>query len=299
MLGESIGQRYLASSDRLIGIIGESGVGKSSVIKGMFAGVELTNDDEGVNVRPSPLIQMRRDGKFRAKTFHIDFRFESAFVQPHEIANAIRAAIEDKRRVIVEHFDTIYDLLGINAELLLGIGEEIIVARPDVLGPYPSDISRAIKGSAVYRRMAHSAEDITSLILERDYGYPRPEYHSDVMRGFVIDFEERPEDLDLDELEGKVLAIIEAGVPICKSDDDHISIGEEGHECRNPRLHVSNSREITNFRLVKEVQYDAHTDTYGLIGLVGEPRPGRFVGRHPKDPLECASAEHPSSDTEN
>ena len=54
MLGESIGQRYLASSDRLVGIIGESGVGKSSVIKGMFAGVELTNDDEGVNIRPSP-----------------------------------------------------------------------------------------------------------------------------------------------------------------------------------------------------------------------------------------------------
>ena len=46
ILGQQISERYLSPLDRLIGVIGDSGAGKSSIIKGMFPGLELTNDDE-------------------------------------------------------------------------------------------------------------------------------------------------------------------------------------------------------------------------------------------------------------
>ena len=48
-LGMQIAQQYLSPFDKLIGIIGEAGSGKSMLVKGMFPGLELTNDDEGVN----------------------------------------------------------------------------------------------------------------------------------------------------------------------------------------------------------------------------------------------------------
>ena len=54
-LGMQIAQQYLSPFDKLIGIIGEAGSGKSMLVKGMFPGLELTNDDEGVNVRPLPI----------------------------------------------------------------------------------------------------------------------------------------------------------------------------------------------------------------------------------------------------
>ena len=56
-LGQQIAQQYLSPFDQIIGIIGEAGSGKSVLIKGMFPGLELTNDDDGVNVRPLPLLE--------------------------------------------------------------------------------------------------------------------------------------------------------------------------------------------------------------------------------------------------
>ena len=55
-LGMQLMQMYLSPFDRLIGIIGEAGSGKSALIRGMFPGLELTNDDNGVYVRPLPLL---------------------------------------------------------------------------------------------------------------------------------------------------------------------------------------------------------------------------------------------------
>ena len=46
-LGMQIAQQYLRPMDKLIGIIGDAGSGKSMLVKGMFPGLELTNDDEG------------------------------------------------------------------------------------------------------------------------------------------------------------------------------------------------------------------------------------------------------------
>ncbi|MBQ3660959.1 MAG: alanine-tRNA synthetase second additional domain-containing protein, partial [Firmicutes bacterium] len=57
-LGAQIAQQHLSPFDHIIGILGESGAGKSMLIKGMFPGLELTNDDAGVNVRPLPLLNI-------------------------------------------------------------------------------------------------------------------------------------------------------------------------------------------------------------------------------------------------
>ena len=55
-LGIQIAQLYLSPFDRIIGFIGEASSGKSALVKGMFPGLELTNDDDGVNIRPLPLL---------------------------------------------------------------------------------------------------------------------------------------------------------------------------------------------------------------------------------------------------
>ena len=41
-LGMQLVQLYLSPFDKLIGIIGEAGSGKSALIRGMFPGLELT-----------------------------------------------------------------------------------------------------------------------------------------------------------------------------------------------------------------------------------------------------------------
>lgn len=269
-LGSVIGQRYLSPEDKLIGIIGEPGTGKSSVVRGMFPGLELTNDDEGINMRPCPLIKMHNDGRFLSHSFHIDFQFESAFAQPYEIAEAVKAALKDGRRVIVEHFNELYPVLGLNAQCLIGIGENIIVARPNIFGPFPKDIKSRIDGTAYLRKMAHSAEDITSMVLEEEFGYVPPTYHSDVPHGFVIKFDSKPENIDLDLVERKVREVIAAGTRIDKKDENHITVGDRTVECTGPRIHVGNSSEIVNFRLLKTIRYDEINDVYCLVGIVGE-----------------------------
>ena len=64
-LGEQISHRHLNYSDRLIGIVGDAGAGKSSLIKGMFPGLQLSNDDDIVNPRKmlKRLTQMAEDGE--------------------------------------------------------------------------------------------------------------------------------------------------------------------------------------------------------------------------------------------
>ena len=69
-LGQFLAQMYLSPNDKLIGIIGEAGSGKSALIRGMFPGLELTNDDNGVYVRPLPLLEMDKGfAFFSAKNF--------------------------------------------------------------------------------------------------------------------------------------------------------------------------------------------------------------------------------------
>jgi hypothetical protein len=268
-LGHQIAQRHLSPVDRLIGIIGDAGAGKSLLIKGMFPGLELTNDDEGINLRPLPLLKHSERGFFNSHTFHVDIRFEMAFTQIHVLVDAIKSAFENDKRVIIEHFELIYPYLGLNAEILIGIGEEVIVTRPNIFGPLPKDIADIVFKSIKYRKMAHTAEDLTCKVLEEQFGLEHARVHADVKHGFLLEFPEIP-DVDLQLLEDKVKEYINNGVDVCYSDEMHIRLGKsEIYHCTGPRIHVRNTGDIENFQLIKEFLYDPFSRAYTLVGLVG------------------------------
>jgi hypothetical protein len=275
MVASELAQRYLYPTDLVVGIIGAEGSGKSTLIKGLFPGLELTNDDDGVNLQPAPIYNFSPDNYFAPHTFHVDIRYESAFRQRYEIVEAITKAISHGRRVVIEHFDLIYDALGYNAQILFGIGEEIIVARPNVFGPFPAAIKTVVDKTIKYRLMAHSAEDITSMVLERDYNYRIPIHHSDVKHGFVLNFPTKP-DIDLAELEAKVKEIIRLDQPIISEGEEGILVGESAIPCTGPRTHVKHTGQIKNFRLVKKFGYHPISKEYMLIGIVGPKEPAGY-----------------------
>ncbi len=268
VLGQQISERYLSPLDRLIGVIGDAGAGKSSLIKGMFPGLELTNDDDGINVRPLPLLKNIDKGFFTSHTYHVDIRFEMAFHQIHVLAEAVKQALAHDKRVIVEHFDLLYPILGSNADVLLGVGGEVIVVRPNVFGPFPPELISVVTRTLQYRKMAHTAEDITARILLNDYGATLPFGHRDVHRGFVLEYPVEI-DADLREVEKKVKRIIDDGIRVCYFDEGHIKMGEGVWTCTGPRTHVKNTEDIENFRMVPEYKYDLKTKSYLIIGLVG------------------------------
>ncbi len=264
--GMQIAQQYMSPFDLLIGVIGESGSGKSMLIKGMFPGLELTNDDNGVNIRPLPLLDVDEHGFFRPHTYHVDIRFESAFTQLHVIADAIKRALKRHDRVIVEHFDLIYPILGINAHLLIGVGEEIIITRPNIFGPEPDMISRIVFKSIKNRRHTASAELLVEHCLQE---YHVGQYsHGDVRHGFIISFEEKP-NFDIQELEAKVKHLIDLDLPISYQDEMHVNIGEYLHYCTGPRMQAESTGQIKKFSLHKEFLIDDFTKRYLLVGIVG------------------------------
>jgi len=271
MLGEQISHRHLSINDRLIGIVGDAGSGKSSLIKGMFPGLELSNHDNGMN--PGKIMQIRDplDSMGDAATFHMDIRFQMAFTQMHEIVTFVRTALIKRRRLIIEHFDLLYPHLDMNAEILVGIGEEIIIARPTVFGPTPKDIYDIVYPSAKYRKMAHTAEDITMLVIMKEYGMPRTWTTTDVRKGFVMAFTKPPEvnAAELDALEKRVNEIIAADLSVSYLNEEYIKIGDDHIKCAGPRIHVRSTGEIENFRLMKEIFHDPMRGEYLLVGLVG------------------------------
>ncbi|QUH27772.1 alanine-tRNA synthetase second additional domain-containing protein [Vallitalea guaymasensis] len=267
-LGHQISQRYLSPLDNLVGVIGDAGAGKSVFIKGMFPGLELTNDDDGVNVRPLPLLDGADTGFFSSHTYHIDVRFESAFTQIYMLADAVKEAVSNGKRVIVEHFELLYPYLNMNADIIIGIGEEVIVTRPSIFGPCPGDIANIVHKSIKYRRMAHTAEDLTGFVLEKLFGFEHCEGHNDVKHGFVLEFDTKP-NIDIDVLEEKTKELINKNVDVCYVDDNHISIDNIKFPCTGPRIHLKNSSEIEHFKLVKELKYNPLTNSYALIGIIG------------------------------
>ena len=267
-LGMQIAQLYLSPFDKLIGIIGEAGSGKSMLIKGMFPGLELTNDDDGVNVRPLPILDLEGSGFFTAHTYHVDVRFEAAFTQLGTLAEAILEAIQKGKRVIVEHFDMIYPLMHErNADLMIGVGDEIIVSRPTIFGPLPSELHDKVSKSIVYRRMAHTAEDLCEIFLpEEEYKRAR---HRDIKHGFLLAFDDHEPDVDLDELELKVSTAIASDLPITYVDDGHVKIGDIVHPCTGPRTHVMSTGKVEEFRLLHRIVYDPIERCYLIAGRVG------------------------------
>jgi len=269
-LGNDLAQAYLSPDDQLVGLVGDAGAGKSLLIRGMFPGVTLTNDDNGINIRPLPVLEDAERNEFNTHTYHVDARFETAFTQPWRLAEAIEEALVDGRRVVIEHFDLLADHLEIDADLLVGIGEEVLITRPGVFGPSPQEVADIVFKSIRYRRMAHTAEDLITEILWEE-GLEKPTYHSDVKSGFVLQFEDKP-GFDFSELEDRVKGIIAQDVRINFHDDKHIRVGENIYSCQGPRIHVKRTGDIENFKLVKDLKYDPNTNRYLLAGLVGTER---------------------------
>ena len=117
-LGQTIAHLYMSPNDKLIGIIGEAGSGKSALIRGMFPGLELTNDDNGVYIRPLPILDVtEQSGFYTPHTYHLDIRFETGFTQMSVLADAISEALHNGKRVIVEHFDLVYPAVGAHCNL--------------------------------------------------------------------------------------------------------------------------------------------------------------------------------------
>ncbi|MDR2519266.1 MAG: alanine-tRNA synthetase second additional domain-containing protein [Spirochaetaceae bacterium] len=276
-LGMQIAQQYLSPFDKIIGLVGLAGSGKSMMIKGMFPGLELVNDDDGVNVRPLPLLDLldldseeANTGFYSPHTYHMDVHFEAAFTQTHTLCEAVLKAAGMGKRVVVEHFDLIYPLLGRNAHLLIGIGEEVIITRPTLFGPEPADIADIVFKSLPLRRMTHSAEDLCEYVM-RKHGMAEPFLHADVRHGFIFSFQSKPViPLNLDQVEEEVNALIKADIPISFHDDQHIRIGEELWLCHGPRMHVRSTGEIKHFTLNKEYLTEPITERHLLVGVVGE-----------------------------
>ena len=235
-LGMQIAQQYLNPEDKLIGIIGEAGAGKSMLIKGMFPGLDLCNDDSGVNIRPLPILDVDEDvGFYAPHTYHMDVRFESAFTQMHVLAECTEKAIKKGRRVIIEHFELLYPFLKTNAQLLIGVGEEVIITRPNLFGPLPVDIAETVHKSVHYRKMAHTAEDLVEHCMPKELFEKC--YHGDIRRGFSLGFKEKP-DIDIERLKRDVKEYIAQDLPVSFFDEDHVKIGGLVHPCTGPRIHV-------------------------------------------------------------
>ena len=268
-LGMQLAQLYLSPFDKLIGIIGEAGSGKSALIRGMFPGLELTNDDDGVYIRPLPLLEQDSGFSFfTPHTYHVDIRFENGFTQMRVLADAITEALQNGKRVIVEHFDLVYPLLGFNANLLIGVGEQILISRPTLFGPEPQEIRQTVYDSLEYRLMAHTAEDLCEFCMP-------PEDlarcgHDDVKHGFVISFPDKEPSFDIQQLEEKVNAMIQQNLPITYIDNHHVSIGGQPHPCTGPRIHVTHTGQIKNFHLLHHFIYNRFTRKYLLVGCVGD-----------------------------
>ena len=268
-LGKQLAQMYLSPNDKLIGIIGEAGSGKSALIRGMFPGLELTNDDNGVYVRPLPILDQDHGfAFFSPHTYHLDIRFENGFTQMSVLADAIHEALDKGRRVVVEHFDLIYPLLGANANMLIGVGEQVLIARPSIFGPEPEQIKEEVYKSLKYRLMAHSAEDICEMFID-EFDVQRCG-HDDVRHGFALYFPDTKPNINIPELEKKVRDIIARDLPITYVDEGHISIGDSVQPCSGPRVHVRRTGQIENFRLMNHLMYDKFKRRYMLVGCVGE-----------------------------
>lgn len=276
LLGSVIAQNFLSPEDKLIGVVGDAGSGKSLLIRGMFPGLNLTNDDEGIYRRPLPLIEDYQKGKFYEYIYHLDVRFELAFYPLYLIAESIVKALNEDKKIVCEHFEIVYPYLKRNADLLIGIGEEVIVSRPNIFGPTPYEIVDIVFPSLKYRLQAHTAEDLTVLVLE-EYGFLRyVEGHSDVKHGFVIKLKEKPT-VDIQEVEAKVREYINSNLEVSYLDHQHIKIGDKTISCTGPRLHVKNTLEIKEFYLLPEYIYSGEEQEYLLVGFVDKREYDKIV----------------------
>lgn len=269
-LGDQIGRRHLNFGDKLIGIIGDAGSGKSSLIRGMFPGLELTNDDDRLDTHKIMSIRNLEDSFANATTFHIDMRFQMAFTQIHEIVDFVNSALEQERRVVVEHFNLLYPALQRHADIMVGIGEEIMAVRPNIFGPMPQNLYDIVHASLRHRKMAHTVEDLTIQLLQEEFKIDHKLFFSsDIRKGFLLRFTEKVE-LDLERLSCRIMERLAEHLPVRYHDETHILVGEDILRCQGPRLHVANTSEVENFKLLTKFFFDNKADTYCLVGILDD-----------------------------
>ena len=267
-LGEQIAQKHLHYSDSLIGIVGDAGSGKSSLINGMFPGLELSNDDDNINPRKIMQVRELMQDIPDAGTYHLDMRFQMAFTQMYEIVDFVKKVLNKNRRIVIEHFNLLYEALGMNADIIVGIGEEIIVTRPTIFGPIPQSIYEIVHQSLTYRKMAHTAEEAVVQALESEFGITTDDFYSSDMRnGFVLKFPKEPK-VDLEKLAVLSQEILSQNLDVSYYDEDHIKMGDRIVFCDGARFHVNNTSEVKNFALYKELKVDPKTKVYNLIGVI-------------------------------
>ena len=267
-LGEQIAHKHLHYSDSLIGIVGDAGSGKSSLINGMFPGLELSNDDDIINPRKIMQVRELMQDVPDAGTYHLDMRFQMAFTQMYEIVDFVKKVLQNKRRIVIEHFNLLYEALGMNADIIVGIGEEIIVTRPTIFGPIPQSIYEIVHQSLTYRKMAHTAEEAVVQVLESEFGISTDDFFSSDMRnGFVLKFSKEPK-VDLERLAVLSQEILSQNLDVSYYDEDHIKMGDKIIVCDGARFHVKNTSEIKQFSLYKKMIIDPKTKMYNLIGVI-------------------------------
>ena len=267
-LGEQIAQKHLHYSDSLIGIVGDAGSGKSSLINGMFPGLELSNDDDNINPRKIMQVRELMQDIPDAGTYHLDMRFQMAFTQMYEIVDFVKKVLKKKRRVVIEHFNLLYEALGMNADIIVGIGEEIIVTRPTIFGPIPQSIYEIVHQSLTYRKMAHTAEEAVVQVLVSEFGISTDDFYSSDMRnGFVLKFSKEPK-VDIERLAILSQEILSQNLDVSYYDEDHIKMGDQIIFCDGARFHVNNTSEVKDFALYKKLIIDPKTKVYNLIGVI-------------------------------
>jgi hypothetical protein len=198
----------------------------------------------------------------------VDIRFETGFTQLSELADCILEAVKRNKRVIVEHFELVYPLLHMNADLLIGVGEEVVLARPNVFGPEPYEVRDIVYKSLPYRLKSHTAEDLCEMLLP-------PEDlarcgHADCRHGFVLTFPDYPPKVDLPQLQEKIHEYIKMDLPVTYVDEGHVSIGDMIHPCNGPRTHVSRTGQIGDLQLLYRFVHDKRKNRYLLVGCIGE-----------------------------
>lgn len=266
-LGMKITQMYLNPFDKIIGIIGAKDSGKSMLIRGMFPGIQTVEEDDEFEVLNMPLLNAEDVGFYTPKTFHVDVRMVKKYVPLEEIARAVLDVTAQNKRVIVEHFEILYPVLKRNADLLIGLGEEVLVTRPSLFGPLPDNIADIVFKSLIYRKMAHSAEDLFGYCVK---DIKRPSYtRSGLKHGFMINYREKP-NFDLYEIEEKIQDIIRQDLPIVPSGEESIKIGDYEMHCTGPLMHVESTGKIQGFSLVKEFYYEPRFNEYVVAGVVGQ-----------------------------
>ena len=157
--------------------------------------------------------------------------------------------------------------LGVPVKFI-GVGEQIVITRPNLFGPLPQELCDIVYPSLAYRLMAHSAEDLCEYAMTQEQMLACS--HGDIRHGFVLEFNEHQPDIDIPTLEARVNELIRQDLPIDYYDESHILLGGAQHYCTGPRTHVRSTGRIIGFRLLDHFIYDHFHKTYMLVGCVGD-----------------------------